>query len=129
MMFASLVEALIDEGQNDKALEVLDYCMQVIPPTTVPHDYTSVMLADAYYTLGENAKGDNITGAFAAELYQRLDWIQSLPEKDRNRLSREMGAQQNLGMLHNLYYICADNERPLADDIRSRFEKYYLMAQ
>ena len=129
MMFASLVEALIDEGQNDKALEVLDYCMQVIPPTTVPHDYTSVMLADAYYTLGENAKGDNITGAFAAELYQRLDWIQSLPEKDRNRLSREMGAQQNLGMLHNLYYICADNARPLADDIRSRFEKYYLMAQ
>ncbi len=129
MMFASLVEALIDEGQNDKALEVLDYCMQVIPPTTVPHDYTSVMLADAYYTLGENAKGDNITGAFAAELYQRLDWIQSLPEKDRNRLSREMGAQQNLGMLHNLYYICADNERPLAEEIRSRFEKYYLMAQ
>ncbi len=129
MMFASLVEALIDEGQNDKALEVLDYCMQVIPPTTVPHDYTSVMLADAYYTLGENAKGDNITGAFAAELYQRLDWIQSLPEKDRNRLSREMGAQQNLGMLHNLYYICADNARPLAEEIRSRFEKYYLMAQ
>ena len=125
MMFASLVEALIDEGQNDKALEVLDYCMQVIPPTTVPHDYTSAMLADSYYWLGEDEKGDNIIRALTAEIYQRLEWIQSLPEKDRNRLSREMSAQQNLGMLHNIYYSCAEQERPLAEDIRTHLETYY----
>lgn len=32
MLFNKLAEALVKEGKNDKALEVLDKCMQVLPP-------------------------------------------------------------------------------------------------
>ena len=35
MLFNKLAEALVKEGKNDKALEVLDKCMQVLPPENV----------------------------------------------------------------------------------------------
>ncbi len=129
MLFAFLAEALIDEGQDDKALEVLDYCMKVIPTTTVPNDYYSTMLADCYYRLGEFEKGDAIFADFTAELYQRLDWLQSLTPKERKQVSHEMSANQSLGILQNIYYTCAENDRPLTDDIRANFEKYYSLAK
>ena len=38
-MGTQLATQLIKEGKKDKALKVLDYCSEVIPSTTVPHDY------------------------------------------------------------------------------------------
>lgn len=58
-MFIQLASQLIKEGKKDKALEVLDYSLKVIPSTTVPHDYimsSSKEMADDYLALGETEK-------------------------------------------------------------------------
>ena len=50
---------MIKEGKKDKALKALDYCSEVIPSTTVPHDYimsSSKEMADDYLALGEKEK-------------------------------------------------------------------------
>ena len=129
MMFAYLADALIGEGQTDKAVEVLDYAAKVIPHETVPYEAVAAMMAGSYYELGETAKGDDIMDKVLTGLYQNLDWAASLPADDRKQLSYEMSPRQNLGLLQNVYYTCAEYERPLADDIRANFEKYYMLAQ
>lgn len=58
-MFIQLATQLIKEGKKDKALKALDYCSEVIPSTTVPHDYimsSSKEMADDYLALGEKRK-------------------------------------------------------------------------
>ena len=125
MMFAYLADALIEEGQTDKAIEVLDYAAKVIPHETVPYESVSAMMAANYYALGEMDKGDDIIGKVIESLYQNLDWAASLPADDRSRLSYEQAPRQNLGILQNIYYTCAEFNRPATDDIRAHFDKYY----
>ena len=38
MMFVELIGQLMEEGKTDKALKALDYCMEKIPGTAIPHD-------------------------------------------------------------------------------------------
>ena len=59
---------MIQEGKKDKALKALDYCSEVIPSTTVPHDYimsSSKEMADDYLALGEKEKGEAILNDLA----------------------------------------------------------------
>lgn len=127
LMFSELIGALIAEGQTDKALEVLDYSLKVIPGETVPHDYTSMLLANYYYELGKNEQADALVTIIATQIYQRLDWIVSLPSDKRSNVSREMSAQQNLAMLQNVYYNCAEAKSALTESLRTNFEKYYQL--
>ena len=122
-----LFRSLIAEGQTDKALEVLDYSLKVIPGETVPHDYTSMLLANYYYELGKNEQADALVTIIATQIYQRLDWIVSLPSDKRSNVSREMSAQQNLAMLQNVYYNCAEAKSALTESLRTNFEKYYQL--
>ena len=67
-MFIQLATQLIKEGKKDKALKALDYCSEVIPSTTVPHDYimsSSKEMADDYLALGEKEKGEAILNDLA----------------------------------------------------------------
>ncbi len=125
MMFAYLVDALIEEGKNDSALQVLDYAEKVIPNATVPYDYISAMMAADYYQLGQTEKGDQIMQTLLVGIYQNLAWASSLPAKDSEQLSYEQQMRQNVGILQNIYFTCSDFNRPMANDIRPEFEKYY----
>jgi hypothetical protein len=125
MMFAYLADALIEEGKNDSALQVLNYAEKVIPNATVPYDYISAMMAADYYQLGQSEKGDQIMQTLLVGIYQNLAWASSLPAKDSGRLSYEQQMRQNIGILQNIYFTCSDFNRPMANDIRPEFEKYY----
>jgi hypothetical protein len=103
----------------------LDYCLKVIPGETVPHDYTSMLLANYYYELGKHEQADALVNNIANQIYERLDWIASLPSDKRNNLSREMSVQQNMGMLQQIYYNCSEAKSALTESLRTNFEKYY----
>lgn len=49
--FARLAEALIREGKNDKALEVLDKCLEVMPHRNIAYDHFMVAICQSYYRL------------------------------------------------------------------------------
>ena len=56
-----------------------------------------------------------------------MDLHTSLPNDKRSNLSREMSVQQNMGMLQNIYYNCADAKSTLTESLRTNFEKYYQL--
>ncbi len=78
MLFSRLAEALIKEGKNDKALEVLDYSLKVIPLATVPSDYTSIYMAESYYALGENKKAKELITELLNKTDKSLSWFFAL---------------------------------------------------
>ena len=83
-MFIQLASQLIKEGKKDKALEVLDYSLKVIPSTTVPHYYimsSSKEMADDYLALGETEKAEAILSDLANKAVEYISWYLSLDDQ------------------------------------------------
>ena len=65
-------------------LKALDYCSEVIPSTTVPHDYimsSSKEMADDYLALGEKEKGEAILNDLANKSVEYITWYLSLDDQ------------------------------------------------
>jgi tetratricopeptide (TPR) repeat protein len=60
MQMGILAGALIGEGKNEKAKNVLDKCLAVMPEENVPYDATIFTICAAYYELGENKKANEL---------------------------------------------------------------------
>lgn len=58
--FAMLATSLIKEGKNEKAVNVLDKCMEIMPHHKVAFDDSMLGIIDNYYLLNENDKADQI---------------------------------------------------------------------
>ena len=122
MMFAQLAEALIREGQHDKAIEVLDYAEEMLPGYNIPYDYTSASMASMYLMLGETEKANAILDNVANNCVEYLQWGAQLNKQRRS------AAQQTIG--HHaavLGYVLQTLERYQQTEL---FEHYYpLYAQ
>lgn len=81
-------------------MKVLDYCQKMIPASAVPHDYSSLSIADAYYALGQTAKGDAIASMMMDNSMQYINWIGSLNVNYRRTASQDY--MENLQLLQSL---------------------------
>lgn len=91
MMFSQLAEALLYEGQREKAVEVLDYAEEMLPGYNIPYDYTSATMANAYYALGETDKANRIMMAVADNCAEYLAWGASLDRTLRQNVMNTLG--------------------------------------
>lgn len=115
-MFAYLVEALVNEGDNVRAKKALQYCEKVIPSTTVPHDYSSNMLAHYCYKLGMNKEGNKILDQVARTSVEYLTWYAGLSIAQQNNSSNAIG--RNVAILNNVLQISQETKG------REIFNKY-----
>ncbi|MBR5077043.1 MAG: DUF2723 domain-containing protein [Bacteroidales bacterium] len=75
-LFMSCADVFLKEGENDRALEMVDKCCEVMknyPLETVPvgfsgNDYMVICLAEHYYKLGQPEKARALATEMAAEL-------------------------------------------------------------
>lgn len=82
-IYVKLALQLIDEGKKDKARKVLDYIEEMLPSTTIPHDYVwsnSLGMASAYMQLGEKEKAADIYRQLGDKASEYLDWYMSLDD-------------------------------------------------
>ncbi len=93
MMFAQLAEALIKEGQHEKAIEVMDYSEEMLPGYNISHDYTSATMASYYYMLGEMEKGDKLMDAVADNAADYLRYGTQVSRGIRNSIQSTLGHQ------------------------------------
>ncbi|MBB3188500.1 protein O-mannosyl-transferase family [Microbacter margulisiae] len=123
MQFGVLAEGLIAENKRDSALQVLNYAMKVIPPTTVPNDYFSTFLAGSYYELGKMPQGDAILDDVANESSQNLTWYAALTNNQMNTVTEQIST--NLAALRNaLYYFHQYNRKALFDKYYAKFVQF-----
>ena len=63
-----LANTLLDEGKEEKAVNILDMALTKLPVEKVPHNYFSIFLAEGYYKANQTEKADEILTTLESKL-------------------------------------------------------------
>ena len=83
-IFVNVAKELVEAGQNEKAVEMLDMCQECVPEAVYPLDMSyygfanEYMVADMvqlYYDLGEYEKGRDLLSRFATRLNESVNFF------------------------------------------------------
>ncbi len=93
--FVRLADALIQEGDNSRAILVLDKCHELTPHEKIPYDYFSLAMASSYYQLNAadkanaimNQYGDICDAYLTFYLDQKPEFIQNIQNDIQYSLS------------------------------------------
>jgi len=121
MFIIQLAGALIAKNDSVRAEKVLDYCNEMIPGTSVRHDYSSLMMGQYYYQLQQPAKGDKILEQIANDCVEYLNWSLQLSPTQQNSITSEMG--NNMAILNEVLRIFDEAERK---DLTNKYFPYYV---
>ena len=98
-LMASLAMQLLREGKAEKAFNVVKYAEEVIPATTVPHNYMSgsMDMARVWLVLGESKYAESIAIAIATNACEYLDWYATLNSRVQKSCAQDI--------LYNVYQL------------------------
>ena len=126
MNYARLAKALTDEGKNEKALAVLDRCIEMLPLENIPYDPYVADLIDAYYAAGNIDKAVEMTMNFTGYYYERLDYF--LKQDPYIINSAEYEIQTAIQYTSRVAGSCEKyGKSELAKDINEKLEAYYAI--
>lgn len=108
-IFARLAGGLIDEGKKDLALNVLNRCMEVIPPRNVPFNYLSLSLIENYYRADAKDKAIANSKVMLNNSAEQLKYILNLPKSDIKILTNDV--QLNMAIIQELYKLADKYEK------------------
>ena len=82
-IFSQLASRLVQEGKLDKAARVVAKAEKAIPPSAVPHSYSSgsLELARVWNTLGKKKEAIDIAYPVAVQASEYMEWYLNLPSK------------------------------------------------
>jgi hypothetical protein len=121
--FNRLASTFVDEGNNAKAVSVLDRCVELIPHKIVPYNYFSMLMADTYFKAGQAAKGKDIINTIMSNYKEQLDYFFKLDQSKRNSVDEDI--QRSLYFMREITMICTKNNQPeLGKEVSSAFESY-----
>jgi tetratricopeptide (TPR) repeat protein len=123
-VFAPLARTLINEGENEKALRVLDKAMEVLPPENVPMDYSAIYIAEYYYLLGAKEKAEAIYDAIAQIATDNISWCFRLNPSRRRTVWSFM--EQNLATLQEAIRMGERYEADYVDKYQKVFDEFRL---
>jgi hypothetical protein len=125
LVFSRLAENLARNGEKEKAKEVLEKCMKVVPEENVPFDLFTLYLAENFYMIEENEQANYMVSKLADLFESNLRYYESLEpghakllESDRNQT---MAVLQRLWFLTNQQYPQAE----LGKNLDDRFGMYF----
>lgn len=119
--FARLAGDYIRQGKKEKALEVLDKCLEVIPHKNVPYNQFMVSIAEHYYRLEAYDKANEIVKILLDIYEDDLNYYMSLKGKYRKSVEREEGFTKYI--LGQLVMLARDRypASGLNDEMKERF--------
>jgi tetratricopeptide (TPR) repeat protein len=91
-----LASALIGEGKNEKAKEVMDTCLKMIPGENVPFDARMFTLCGEYYELGELEQANSLAKKLFAIFENDLRVYNQQKPKRRNAYSSEIAQAKSI---------------------------------
>ena len=106
-MFARLAEALINEGKNEKAIEVLDKIFELFPDEKMPLTFDSFPAVEQYYRAEAEQKANELIRTLAKNSFEMLDYYLSLPDRFaqavKNEHNREISHLRNMVIVTQRY--------------------------
>ncbi len=124
-----LAISLLNKGEKEKAIEVLDHCMELSPNDVLPYDrYIAGLtfpqrngntihhegIIEAYYMCGETDKGNKLLEEYFYILNQQMAYFNSLKDKDRKSVEQDFyETMAQMEELRNLLVNYSQNEKLL----------------
>lgn len=91
MQFWKFSSELIENGQNEEAIAVLDKCFEIMPIWNVAPDDITYYMAGNYYDAGAKEKGDAIGAQLRDMRLDDMHYFMDLDLKWKEKMLQEMG--------------------------------------
>ncbi len=90
-LLASLAVQLYEEGEKEKALNILNRCEEELPASLVAHEFFSGMdIGTTYMQLDEVEKASKTLSSLADEQVEYIKWYNSLGQKRFNQVASDI---------------------------------------
>ena len=81
---ATLIDALLEQGDNERAMAVVRKWQLEMPPQVVPYDAAALSMLRCLYHTGHYAEADTLAKDMLSRSLEWLEWIETLcPERRR----------------------------------------------
>jgi tetratricopeptide (TPR) repeat protein len=123
--FARLAEALIAKGQKDKAIAVLDRCLEVMPERNVPYNFFMLPIVESYYHAGAYDKANALNKRLYDIYEDDLDYYLSLPQEYQKSVQNELN--RAIAVLNRLVQLAQINsQQELYKELSERYQSIGL---
>lgn len=125
--FLRLADQYVRQGDNDKAREVLDKALAVMPNESIPYDQLSANFTVFYYAIGDKDKAKEIALTIANTADQNLTYFINQSKKGSSRQwndNVQTFIQSDLRDLNLLVSITQENDEELANQIKAIYDKH-----
>ena len=124
--FARLAKQLIQDGEKEKAKEILDKCTEVMPVSRVPLNVFAIGLIEGYYQLGDTVKANSFAIELQRTSEEELAYYFSLDSD--NAASVDGDKRKSLFALQEVTRMAGQyNQKELFDKFNVQFQTYYQM--
>jgi hypothetical protein len=124
LIYGRLAKALSSEGKNEKALAVLNRCLELLPTDKFPPDPYYTDLIEEYFSVGDSDKAVEMTRGLSDYYFKRLDYY--LKQNPYVISSAEYEIQSAIQYSSKAANFCESNgKKEIADEISKKLESYY----
>lgn len=121
--FDRLAGALVAEGKDEKAIKVLDRCVELIPNKVVPYNYFSLLMAETYFKAGKPEAGKEIITTMLTDYTEQLDYFFNLKSPMRRAMDDDI--QRLLYFMREMGQIASKNKQTeLLNEVTTSFNSY-----
>jgi hypothetical protein len=109
-MFARLSQALVEKGDNKRAVEVLDRMFEIFPDEKMPLTFDSFPAVELYYLTGEVEKANNLVNVLSKNSFEMIEYYTSLPDRFAAAIDEEQNRE--ISLINNLVILTAKYKQP-----------------
>lgn len=125
--YSRLASALNDEGKKDKAISILDRCMEELPTNKIPFDNTLIGFIQEYYRANATDKANALLSDMAQQSYDKMNYFLSLEPEYANAFKSEQ--EREVRVVQMLLGLADMGEQTkLREDLQLKFELLFKSA-
>ncbi|MDM8159257.1 DUF2723 domain-containing protein [Labilibaculum sp. K2S] len=125
--YSRLASALNDEGKKEKAIDVLDRCMEELPTNKIPVDNTLIGFIQEYYRANAVDKANALLLEVAQQSYDKMNYFLSLDAQHANAFRSEQ--EREVRVVQMLLGLADMGEQTkLREDLQLKFELLFKSA-
>ncbi len=128
--YMRLAQSLLNRGQNDSAVAVLDRCLEFFPDEKIPYDFYMLAYPEIYYKAGAVEKGDELIDVIINNCLDNLRYYNELNEKFVPYYAETI--RENLAIINEMSNIASRNSRhelkmELEKTLEEQFSKFMYL--
>ena len=119
-IFVNVAKKLIEAGEYEKAVEMLDMCQECVPEENFPYDmtylgftneYWVLEMIDMYYSLGERQKAENLLYDFVEDLNESKEFFKQfeMASGEYEKVLEYLSWIENI-YLEDVYHLIGEDE-------------------